>query len=106
MTEISISQAERDRILSVRSSVDVYREEHRILHSVSWHKGVPEEHTLLLIELKKALVELGYKEKTALDDAFSDSRLFNARELGFTDMNDYHARADKADSLAFKEKWH
>jgi len=106
MPEISISQAERDKVLRVRKAVDAYREAHSLIHSVPWHKGVPEEHTAPLLQLKKALVELGYKEEAALNDAFTDSDLLNIQELGFTDRDDFEARATEADKLALEEEWH
>ena len=102
---ITISQDEIEKVTQLRLVVDAYREAHRLIHSVHWHKGVPEEHTPPLIELKKALVELGYDEKTVLQDAFADSELLNIKELGFTDKADFYANAKKADILALKEMW-
>ena len=103
---ITISQDEIEKITQLRLAVDAYREAHRLIHSVHWHKGVPEEHTPPLIELKKALVELGYDEKTVLQDAFADSELLNIHELGYTDKADFRAGASKTEKIALKEKWH
>jgi len=102
---IVISQEERDKVTQLRIAVGAYREVHRLLHAVPWHKGVPDEHTPLLLKLKEDLVKLGYKEEIALKDAFADSELLNVKELGFTDMADFNARANEVDIIAFEEKW-
>ena len=102
---VDISLTERDKVDEFRTAVDAYREAHRLLHSVPWHKGVPEEHTPLLIKLKKALVKLGYKEGTELSGAFADSEAFNVKELGFTDKADFDAKAKEADIVALEEMW-
>lgn len=102
---VTISSEERDKVSKVRKAVDAYREAHRIIHSVPWHKGVPDEHTAPLLKLKSAFVKLGYKEETVLQDAFADSELLNVKELGFADMTDFNTKAKEADFVAFEEKW-
>lgn len=91
------------RILAGREAVDEYRAAHTELHSMPWHRGVPEEHTPLLDNL---LVKLEGQGLNSLDEFFTTSEELNIQELGFEDKADFDSRATEADWEALKEMWH
>jgi len=104
----------RDTVLPARQAVDAYREAHRQMHSLPWHKGVPGEHTPLLEQLVTELEFIGYtgtgkdiRERApgVLKQAFDCSRELNVKDLGFADTADFEARAKEADILALEEMW-
>ena len=43
-----------------RQAVDAYRLAHSQLHQAAWHKGVPEEHTPLLVKMVEDLELQGF----------------------------------------------
>ena len=110
MAEIS----DKDRVLSARLAVDAYREAHRQLHAGGWYEGISEDHTPLLEKLVADLDKLGFtsvevnfepKKTEILAGFWADSDLQNIEELGFVDMEDFEARATKADRGVLEEKW-
>ena len=64
MPEIS-----KSKILAGRKAVDAYRTAHAQLHSKTWHRGIPEEHTPLLNIMVKALKGLGFNTIQEFFDA-------------------------------------
>ena len=94
--------ATKAKVLKGRAAVDAYREAHRLLHSEPWHKGVPEAHTPLLLELRKKLGKLGFN---TIQDAFDASDELNIQELGFKDKADFGAKAAEANRKALELKW-
>lgn len=92
----------KQKILKGRKAVDAYRKAHTKLHSKLWHKGVPGEHTPLLDKLLAGLKKQGFN---TIQEFFDASRLLNTQELGFTDREDFRARANKADREALRLKW-
>ena len=106
--------ADKEKILAGRVAVKEYRDAHKQLHSHGWYKGISEDHTPLLEKLVAALekigitsAELGFEPKKTeiLAKFWDDSDLVNIQELGFTDTEDFKARATDADALALEEKW-
>lgn len=103
------------KILAGRNQVDAYRTAHTALHRKPWRKTIPEEHTPLLKALVNALEGLGFtstetdfeqKKNVILAKFWRDSELLNIQELGFTDMDDFKARATNADMEALDRMWH
>lgn len=91
--------ADREKVLAGRLAVDAYREAHRILHSKTWHKGIPDEHTPLLNTMLAEFKKQGFN---SLQEFFDASELLNLQELGFTSMEDIKTEADRE---AIKGKW-
>lgn len=83
--------------------MDVYRDAHRQLHSQPWHKGIPEEHTPLLDKLLGKLKKQGFN---SLGEFFRASDELNAKELGFTSMEDFETKATEVVRQHLEEKWH
>ena len=83
--------ATKEQVLKGRAAVDAYREAHRRLHAAPWHKGIPDEHTPLLEELRKKLREQGFN---TIQDAFDASDELNARnalaEKSKTRLGEWH----------------
>ena len=69
-----IELIEKEKILAGRKAVDAYREAHRLLHSQSWHKGIPEAHTPLLEQMLKDLSKQGFY---SLDEFFRANYTLN-----------------------------
>lgn len=95
-------QHREDNILAGRTAVDAYRTAHTKLHSTSWHKGIPEEHTPLLNTLLGGLKEQDFD---SLKEFFDSSEELNMKELGFTDRQDFETRATDNDREALEEMW-
>ena len=105
----------KQKILVGRNAVDAYRVAHGQLHDQPWHRRVPEEHTLLLETMVKALEVEGYisseeefKDRIAdiMRKFWDDSDLENIKELGFESWEDFQNRAKEADREALRDKWH
>jgi len=93
---------DKKKILLGRKAVDAYREAHIQLHSQPWHKGVPEEHTPLLNTMLGKLKRQGFN---TIQEFFDDSDLLNIQELGFTDREDFKAKAKDIDRETLELKW-
>lgn len=101
---------DKQKILAGRKAVDAYREAHRVLHSKPWHKGIPKEHTPLLIKLVSKLEKKGFtstetefepKKNEILAKFWAASELLNIQELGLEgeELTD-------ADRQELMEMWH
>lgn len=106
--------ADKQKIEAGRNQVEAYRTAHAQMHSKPWHRGIPKEHTPLLEALVNALAGLGFtstetdfepKKTEILAKFFNASVLLNLEELGFTDWEDFIARATEADREALRLKW-
>ncbi len=97
-----MDEQKRLGVISGRLAVDAYRLVHAQLHSTSWHKGIPEEHTPLL---NKLLAELKKEGFNSLDEFFSGSDELNILELGFKSREDFEAKATEAEKEALKGMW-
>jgi hypothetical protein len=69
------------QILAGRKAVDAYRTAHLALHSKSWHRGIPKEHTPLLNIMVKAFKGLGFN---TIQEFFDASEQLNIDEFGLT----------------------
>lgn len=98
-----MDERKRLRVLDGRLAVDNYRLAHAQLHSIGWHKGIPEEHTPLLNTLVAELKAHGF---ISLQEFFDASEELNIEELGFQFMEDFAARATEADFKALDRMWH
>ncbi len=107
--------ANKEQILASRKAVEAYREAHTHLYDRGWHEGIPEEHRPLLKALVNALDGLGFtstetdfepRKTEILSKFWADSDKLNIQELGFTDREDFDARATEADREALDRKWH
>ena len=94
--------AEETKVTSGRAAVDSYREAHRLLHSKPWHRGIPAEHTPLLITLMEALSAQGFE---SLAIFFAASREMNVAALGFSSKEDFDTRATDGDRAALEAMW-
>ena len=68
---------DKEKIIAGRKAVDNYREAHRQLYLKTWHRDIPEEHTILLNNLKGELQKQGFGD---LDTFFFASKELNALE--------------------------
>ena len=92
----------KQKILVGRKAVDAYRTAHTKLYEKGWHKGIPEEHTLLL---EKMLAEFKKHDFNSLDEFFDASELLNIREFGFADREDFEANATEVDEESLERMW-
>ena len=93
---------DKELIVKGRLAVDTYRDAHTQLYSNGWHKGISEEHTPLL---DKLLVKLKGQSFYSLAEFWDASDLLNIWELGFTDWEDFEARATDADRKLLEGMW-
>ena len=93
---------EKQKILKGRGAIDDYRIAHTALHKKEWHRGIPEEHTPLLIKALDILKEQGFY---SLEEFFNTSEELNMQELGFKDRKDFEAKATEAGREALDGKW-
>ena len=110
-----IELTSRETVLLARQAVDAYRQAHLQLHRAkSWHKDIPAEHTAFLEQLITELELIGYagtgkdileRAPGVLKQAFACSRELNVKDLGFTDVADFNAKAKRADMQALEELW-
>lgn len=63
---------DKEKILAGREAVDTYQEAHRQLHSVPWHPGFPDEHTLIQQELTERLNLAGFDSIEAYEETLAD----------------------------------
>lgn len=62
---------DKAKVLAGRKAIEAYRIAHAQLHSKPWHKGIPEEHTPLLVKL---LSDLGKLEFTSTEIDFEPKK--------------------------------
>lgn len=72
------SNAQKQKIIEGRLSVDAYRTAHTKLHSKLWHKGIPEEHTPLLNIMLGAFKRLGFN---TIQEFFAASEELNIQTM-------------------------
>jgi len=90
------------QVLEGRKAADTYREAHCQLHSKTWHRGIPEEHTPLLNKLLSELEKQGF---SSLQEFWDASEELNIQELGFEFREDFEARASKSEREALQRMW-
>ena len=84
-------------IIKGRGAVDAYRAAHAQLHSVKWHKTIPEAHTPLLNTM---LAGLKKQDFNSLDEFFMDSETLNLEEIGLVGKV-----LTEVDRVALDRKW-
>lgn len=91
MSKTQIDEQLKTRIIEGRKAVDAYRNAHIQLHSKPWHRGIPEEHTILFNKLINNLEKIGFtstetdfepKKTEILANFFEVSEDLNVQETG------------------------
>ena len=90
------------QVLEGRKAADTYREAHCQLHSKTWHRGIPEEHTPLLNKLLSELEKQGFN---SLQEFWDTSEELNIQEVGFESRQDFEARATKSNRETLQRMW-
>lgn len=97
-----------------RDAVNAYRYAHTMLYKNGWYRGISEDHTPLLVAMVGVLEKEGYtstkvvfQEKSAeiLQKFWYVSDTQNAKELGYTSLEDFSSKATSIDRHAFESKW-
>lgn len=97
-----------------RDAVNSYRYAHQMLYENGWYRGISEDHTPLLEAMVDVMEKEGYmsskttlagKTEEVLQKFWYASDTQNAKDLGYSSLEDFHSRATESHRKAFEDKW-